>query len=410
MGPPKQSKAYLTFFSYSTDESVASCKKCSEKLIPYSGNLKRHLLNKHPSIPLDSKFDFKTRNQQGHSSSNKMLLQMSKTIRQTKALKQLAEESKLEMMEIEEKKKEETAIECSNDDQNGSTNYAEFIRKSLLLVSSNDISPMLFDSPSFQDVLKLPNFIDCNAILRYINIASVSISERILVEMKDQLISIKYETVKKFKKVIIVVNVQYFCNETETILTRTIGAVLLEQEKMIENLKKKVALVLKEFGISNNRIYSQTLDNGKNMIPLETIVEEQSLVEDDEEDEEEDDDEIRIPEFVGMFGKKQEVHELLDCVADNALKELKVDKYFKSISEFIKRLDSLKFDTSVPLWTCYYRMLTFININKDRYTAHFGSGKINKQQWEFIAAFLQAFEPVYETAMKIHQPPKAMSE
>lgn len=404
MSPPKENKAYLTFFSYNADESVASCKKCLHKLRPYSGNLKRHLLSKHPSIAINLRVGFKTRNQV--ISSKKMLLQLTNTAKQTRASQQLTEEeSKHKIIEKEDEDETEHLI----DDQNGSVNCAEFIRKSILLVATNDISPMLFDSPSFQDVLKLPHFIDCNTILRYINIASVSISERIFDEMKDQLISIKYETVKKFKKVIIVVNVQYFCNESETILIRTIGAVLLEQEKMIENLKKKVALVLKEFGISNNRIYSQTLDNGKNMIPLETFENDQSLQEDDEEDDN-DDDEIQIPEFVGMFGKIQEVHELLDCVADNALRELKVDKYFNSISEFITKLDSLNFDTSVPMWTSYYRMLTFINMNKDRYTEYFGSGKINKQQWDFIASFLQAFEPVYETALKIHQPPNAMSE
>lgn len=402
MGPPKENKNYLTFFSYNSDESVASCKKCADKLRPYSGNLKRHLLSKHPSLAINLKVGFKTRNQL--SSSKKIQSQFNKTIKQMKTSKQLSEDSEHKIME-----KEKEGIIHLVDDQKSTASCAEFIRKSILLVATNDISPMLFDSPSFQDVLKIPNFIDSNEILRYINIASVSISERIFDEMKDQLISIKYETIKKFKKVIIVVNVQYFCNEKETILIRTIGAVLLEQEKMIENLKKKVAMVLREFGVSNNRIYSQTLDNGKNMIQLESIDQEQGLIDDDEE-EDDDDDEITIPEFVGMFGKKQEVHELLDWVADSSLKELKVDKYFKSISEFITKLDSLKFDTSVPQWTNYFRMLTFINMNKDRYTEYFGSGKINKQQWDFISSFLQAFEPVYKTAQKIHNPPNAMSE
>ena len=100
-------------------------------------------------------------------------------------------------------------------------------------------------------------------VKEYLLIAYKQIVTMITQEMKDIVISLKFDSAKRYNKYLFGVNAQYrLKNKT---VVRTLGVLEQNDRQTGENLKQQIDHLLSAFGKSVDDIYSNTCDRGRNM-------------------------------------------------------------------------------------------------------------------------------------------------
>lgn len=295
-------------------------------------------------------------------------------------------------------------------------NVPDFIKKCVHIIAIGRASLSLFDSPVFSSLLKKPAGLKMSKELvnSYINTAADIMSEIIKEELKNKIISIKYEIVSKYGKIILIIKTQYFCDKAGQIVIKTLGGLVIDSLSAKETSENSLCM-LKKYGISSESIYSLTVDNGSNFISLskssksflETQIENIDLREHFM---------MKESQLSELIGKRTEIHDVLAAVADGALKDLKIENYLIVIQNFIRSQNvnniEIKADCNVvdtSTWTNVYQLVKTINNNKMSFQKYLNNRDTNKQLWKFGNDFLEAFLPLFKIAVECEKENKAKS-
>lgn len=295
-------------------------------------------------------------------------------------------------------------------------NVPDFIKKCVHIIAIGRASLSLFDSLVFSSLLKKPAGLKMSKELvnNYIDTTADIMSDIIKEDLKNKIISLKYEIVSKYGKVILIIRTQYFCDKSGQIVIKTLGVLVIDSRLVKETFENLLCL-LKKFEISSESIYSRTVDYGNNFVSqskscksfLETQIENIDLREHFM---------MEGCQLSELIGQKTELHDVLAAVADGALKELKIENYLIVIQDFIEtenvnnieiKTDCNVIDTSS--WTNVYQIVRTINNNIMSFQKYLNNRGTNKQQWKFGNDFLEAFLPLFKIAVESEKENKAKS-
>lgn len=117
-----------------------------------------------------------------------------------------------------------------------------------------------FDMPSVNSRTIKPILRDKAAAIRSI----------IQKEVKGKMISLKLDIATRLDRDVLGINIQFMKKKTQTI--RTIGMIELKKRHTAQAIKDDVMRVLRSFGISVDKIYTITTDNGSNMLATSKLI------------------------------------------------------------------------------------------------------------------------------------------
>lgn len=296
-------------------------------------------------------------------------------------------------------------------------NVPDFIKKCVHITAIGRASLNLFDSPVFSSLLKKPAGLKMSKELvnNYINTAADIMSEIIKEYLKDKIISIKYEIVSKYGKIILIIKAQSFCDKTGQVIIKTLGGLVIDSLSAQET-SENVLCTLNKYRISAESIYSQTVDNGNNFTVqskspksfLESQIENIDLREHFM---------MKGSQLSELIGKRTEIHDILAAVADGVIQDMKIESYMIVIQNFIStqniKIPEIKTDCNVidtSSWTNVYQLVRTVNNNKILFQKYLNNRGTNKQQWKFGTDFLEAFSPLFKIAVETEKETKAMSK
>ncbi|KAL5246026.1 hypothetical protein ACI65C_013434 [Semiaphis heraclei] len=145
------------------------------------------------------------------------------------------------------------------------------------IVTVNGRPFTIFNDSGFQKILKPLTeaiggsfTINAHNIKNHILSASNEIVSQIKSDVKNQLISLKIDCVKRHHRSILGVNIQYI--KDGKICLSTLAMVEMHEKHTSANLKKMLLETLSKYNVKKEQLYSITCDNAANMIKLARIM------------------------------------------------------------------------------------------------------------------------------------------
>ena len=117
--------------------------------------------------------------------------------------------------------------------------------------------------------------------------------------VKNKLLYLKFDGVTRLRCHYMGINVQFFCEESEKLVVKTIALMDSNAKHDAESIKKLLLVALKRLGIDKSQVISGVVDNASNMTRTIRLLNEDDH--DDDEIAEEEDDEINdeVEEMLG---------------------------------------------------------------------------------------------------------------
>lgn len=143
------------------------------------------------------------------------------------------------------------------------------IRKHLVdLVTVNGRPLSISDDPPMKEILKMAAKSEKNVFTREQLLADIETVEKrmkeiVIAEVKNKMVSVMIDTVRKFGRSVLGINIQYILDDK--IILRSIGNERLLNSHTGKYMANVVKDVLYEYGITVEKIYSITADNAANM-------------------------------------------------------------------------------------------------------------------------------------------------
>jgi hypothetical protein len=247
-------------------------------------------------------------------------------------------------------------------------------------------------------------------------------SDQIIKNIQNELVgrkifSLKIDLASRFDKSVLGINVQFI--KDKKLIIRTLGLMVMTERHFSNNIKTVIGEVLSKFGVSFDRIYSITIDNGANMVKTVKIIsnEVSSLaINEDDIDDMEDATESYETNLVSCM--RCTAH-TLQLVVHDVIKLNENSERLKQLREITKLCRNVRLrhnfsENNVPLpnldvitrWGSTYKMVSVFQKNKDFFVnlqKDFDDFHISDDLWKFVADFECAFKPIFDATKKFQE-------
>lgn len=412
----EKEKLFCFHFKFNEQENKCICRHCNKNFEGKNdSNLKRHLMEIHPSHANDTNIQY---NRRKRTSTNDV------------------DEDEVPAKKFKKLKNEDIIQIC-----------VEFVTKHLLPYNFFSFSPL----KKLMQGTGTNMTINPKVVKGFVDFSAQKIKEIIQNEVKNQMISLKVDLATRLGRSILGINIQFFSMIENKVVIRTIGMIEITKKHSAENIHTIISKTLNDYGIDKRQICSFTSDNGANIIAtgkkfqehqnslllsdeMENMVFEQFNEEDEDSDNFDDEGPSELPLHIQDALKditsiavllRCSVHTLQLAIHD-AIKEIKresgieledirkVVKNFKSSTysevKHILNLKSPGIDVCTRWNSSFIMIHKLINMKTDfmKVYEYFSDAELeaillDDTHWDFMAKFHQAFLPCYRLTINLQK-------
>ena len=284
-----------------------------------------------------------------------------------------------------------------------------FLKSCVELVTVNSVPCSHFDFPAFraitmpiQEALNIT--VNAHNIMDHVSLSVEHIKTIIKAELCNKLFCLKFDTASRFRRSVLGINAQFITDGK--VVVRSLGMIELTKRHTAENLKQEVIMMLHDYGLNVEQIYTSTTDNGANMIKSVELLKEYQYINEGGENEEHIENttqpilgSIRCAAHTLQLAvhdvSKGNIKELEDV--KNIIKKLRTIPYVNLFAERKKRKPFLDVQTR---WSSSYEMIHCLSTQKE-FIESIEINIITEELWNFINKFEEAFRPLYQATLKL---------